>query len=184
MEYAAGSLSEEERLLACAHFDLRPSAAAQVRLWESVGAVLMAATPPAAMTRLGVDAIFREDTHRDARGAGRSDNLAVSRKLRSRDFAMRDFEAIVWRSHFWGLSEHSRSTGSLRMLKLEAGVEANWQARAHAPLALILQGGLEDSRGRFKVGDIAFAEDGVEGPVRFSGDQHCICLTLSDPLRH
>lgn len=179
MEYAAGSLSEEERLLARAHFGLRRSAAAQVRIWESVGAVLMTASPPASLTRSGFDTNFREDHRRSGHPSGRSTSLDLVR-----DISRGDFRGLVWRSNFWGVSEHMSATGSLRILKLEPGLEANWQARAHAPLALMLQGGFEDSRGRFKVGDIAFAEDGVEGPVRFWGDQSCICLTLSDPLRH
>ena len=84
----------------------------------------------------------------------------------------------------FALSEICPDRGTARLLKIAPGMQLPLHDHEGDELTLILKGSYSDEIGRFKPGDIADLQEGVQHQPISDSDSECICLIATEgPLR-
>jgi putative transcriptional regulator len=181
IEFAAGSLNSERRLVVGAHVGVCPTCAREVAMAEAIGGVLLQGLPEAAM-----------NSHALARALARIERpaLAPSRPTapivgwidapaaivtaarRRRRWAAPG----VWKAAVTGGPFGRRSY----LLRVAAGMSVPRHTHRGAELVCVLKGAFEDRGVIYGAGDFCENDESVEHQPRVTADGECVCLAAVD----
>lgn len=168
LDYAAGSLSTAERLVADLHRVLSPSGAINARMLDAVGGMLLEDAPPRAIGR--PPAPVAQDTFDPA-------------SRRFDPYLKRDLVALNWRRSIFGVKTMPTDIPMASMLRLDPGERAPGHNHGRRDVTVVLQGSYADEFGVYERGDLAFAEPGMRHQPRAVGDEICVCLLAEEAGR-
>lgn len=196
LSYAAGSLPEPLAAVVAVHLDMCGGCRREVARINRVGASLVEALAPVAMTGARPDPSRGTSGHNtpghrtsgeapptDAprtRGPADTDPPAALVKL-----AGPDLSKVAWRwlaPGVWHkpLPLSPGVAGDLRLIKIAAGQTMPDHGHGGTELTLLLQGSYRDGIGLFQPGDVADLDELVEHQPVADPQQGCICLIASE----
>ncbi len=181
--YVAGSLPKPFALVVAAHVSLCETCRASLAAHEAVGGAILVDFEP----------IEVDDSLRDRVMARLDDEVAPEPVFAAQGpLPAPVVEALAgkapkWRSLGPGAKQCILSDddqGSLRLLRINPGMEMPDHGHGGLEMTLVLQGAFNDETGRFARGDCEVANDELEHtPVAEAGEA-CICLAATDaPLK-
>jgi putative transcriptional regulator len=96
-------------------------------------------------------------------------------------------DALRWQWLAPGIRHHivdmpGESRGTLRLLRIKAGMKIPEHGHAGSELTLVLRGAYHDRFGRFRPGDVADLDEDVEHEPRVDPDGECICLVATEQM--
>lgn len=181
MSFAAGSLPEALAAVAAGHLAMCPRCASEVARMERLGACLLGALRPAAVTRPAPSPATSRGASREgaARPAGGSFNLEL--------LLGSDLDAVRWRWLALGVWHRPitlppGTSGGLRLLKVAPGQSIPEHGHAGSELTLVLRGSYTDETGCYGAGDVADLDEDIEHRPIADGETGCICLLASEKL--
>lgn len=188
--HAAGSLGAGLRLVVDIHIESCPHCRDQLRLFEAAGGVLLESLPPAPVSAALVEKVFA----RIDAGLAPPLRRPVAQPLRLDDFALPAAlsNCAIGRWRFvhpklrWArvtLPEASRER--VVLLKIAAGFAVPQHGHRGLELTQVLRGAFSDGRALYEPGDLAEADEDVEGhEPRVTAEGECLCLAAVEaPLR-
>ena len=181
--YAAGSLPQAFSVAVAAHISLCDQCRAALEAHQAVGGAVLDTTGAVAVSAsLKEDLLALLDAPFDPAPVFRRDGVypgPVMEALKGRPPRWKRLGAGVRQDIIY-----EGKDGSLRLLYIPAGQAVPDHGHNGMELTLVLQGSFSDETGRFGVGDMEIADEGLEHtPVADAGDP-CICLAATDaPLR-
>jgi putative transcriptional regulator len=168
LDYAAGSLSAAERLVADIHRVLSPDGAMNARMLDAVGGMLLEGAPPRNVSQPqlpeGQDAFDRDSQRFDP-------------------YLKRDLLALKWRKSIFGVKTLPTDIPMASMLRLDPGERAPGHYHGRRDVTVVLQGSYADEFGVYERGDLAFAEPGMRHQPRAVGGETCVCLLAEEAGR-
>lgn len=168
LDYAAGGLSQAERLVADLHRVLSPAGASNALLLDAVGGVMLEETEAAAAIALppvpGHDDASRPTNRFDA-------------------YLKRDLVALKWRKSIFGVMTLPTDVPMASLLRLDPGQRAPSHCHGRRDVTVVLQGSYADEFGVYERGDLAFAESGMKHQPRAVGCETCVCLVAEEAGR-
>jgi putative transcriptional regulator len=196
LSYAAGALPAGLALVVGCHLQYCPECRVSVNAGEVLGAGLMVAlTPKALSARARTNILEQLDTNlseskraeklcepEDKANSNASAPETIPRLLHR--FLQEDsFDALPWkRTIAPGLKQIilSCDEGDVRLLRIAAGKRMPVHSHRGSELTMILRGGYSDSVGKFNAGDVADLDASVEHQPVADSDEDCICLAGMD----
>lgn len=181
IEYAAGSLVPERRLVVGSHLRACHACAAEAAMVEAVGGVLLDALPGASMApdalALALARIERPEPPRPARAEAMpgwidAPSTVVEAARRRRRWAAPG----VWVAPVVGGPFGRRSY----LLGIAPGVSVPRHTHRGAELVCVLKGAFEDGDAIYGPGDFCESDETVEHRPRVTGDIECVCLAAVD----
>ncbi len=196
MNYAAGSLSQQESLLVAAHLALNAEARRKVSRYEAMGGRLMCETEPAKVRDECLNATLARIEKAPASPMQQKAAPCASPDLHIPEaiyalisgFCLSD--PRQWSNVTRGFATMSLrlcpapTQKRLRLVKLEPRSAAPPHSHPGTEVTVVLQGSFSDQTGKYRKGDIIIISDPrlVHQPT--ASDEGCVCLTLTEaPLR-
>ncbi len=186
---AAGALDPATSLIVDTHVALCPDCRAEADLMDAVGAELMEALPPLAMSDGALERLFAV---LDAGPADATPAHPVEPDLPApvRDLAVEALRLGRWRRLAPGVEaldlpvDPRAPAGSVQLLRLQPGRGVPRHSHSGQELTLVLDGAFRDERGRFGIGDLVLCDDrDTHRPVAEPG-RVCLALAVTEaPLR-
>lgn len=183
MSYAAGSLPEPLAAVVAGHAALCSRCRQDLACLDSVGAALLEALPPAAVTArppsralLGsLEARLEQPTPEPPSDAASEIPKPLRRLIGTR------LDSIAWRWLSIGvwhlpLPLSPGAKGDLRLLKVAPGIAIPDHGHRGAELTLMLSGSYQDEVGVFRPGDLSDLDEEVEHRPVSDPSTGCICL--------
>ncbi len=181
IEYAAGSLNPERRLVVGAHVRVCPACSGEIAIVEAVGGVLIDALPVVemhedalalALARIERPAPPRREPAPGMQGWIDAPAAAVESARRRRRWAAPG----VWVAPVIGGPYGRRSY----LLGIGAGISVPRHTHRGAELVCILKGAFEDRGEIYGPGDFCESDEDVEHRPRVTDDSECVCLVAVD----
>lgn len=184
MAFAAGTLEEAYGVVTATHLALCPECRRQVRGFEAMGGVLLAAEDEAELTGGSLESLL-----------GRLDEappepIRLIRRVPGVPAPLARYlpEGLArapWKNRGGGvatcdLPTTSGGTGRLMLLKVAAGREVPEHGHGGQELTLVLEGAYRDRFGRFGPGDLADHDQEVEHQPIAEPGADCVCLVAVD----
>ncbi len=191
LSYAAGSLPASLALVVGCHLQYCRQCRSGVSAGEALGAELMVALSPQALSDRARDSVFARLDEQQAGGEiGREPKSVIVNSMESSVprllqgvLQQDDLDALPWkRTIAPGLKQIvlNCGEGDVRLLRISAGKKMPVHGHGGSELTMILRGGYSDSLGKFNRGDVADLEAGVEHQPMADSDEDCICLAGMD----
>ncbi|MDP3493644.1 MAG: cupin domain-containing protein [Hyphomonadaceae bacterium] len=168
LDYAAGSLSQAERLVADIHRVISPRGAINARVLDAVGGLMLEDAPPRPVALPSLPAV------QDAFNAA---------SPRFAPYLNRDLIALKWRKSIFGVKTHPTDIPMASLLRLDPGERAPGHGHGRRDVTVVLQGSYADEFGVYERGDLAFAEPGMKHQPRAVGGETCVCLLAEEAGR-
>jgi putative transcriptional regulator len=196
MNYATGSLGQQESLLVAAHLALNADARRKVSRYEAMGGQLMCEAEPAMLRDECLHATLARIEKTNDAPRPQKENPCISPDLHIPEaiyalisgFCLSD--PRQWSRVTRGFATMrlrlcpAPTQKRLRLVKLEPGSATPPHSHPGTEVTVVLQGSFSDQTGKYKKGDIIIITDRnlVHQPV--ASDEGCVCLTLNEtPLR-
>jgi len=193
MSMSAGALPEALAWVAAAHLERCGHCRSRLADLDMLGGALLETVEPAPLSE-GLSermaAHFDADNVRSfparrargphARSMEKSEVPAPLQKL-----VGPTLDELRWHWLAPGIREHAvempaHSRGTLRLLRIKAGMRIPEHGHAGSELTLVLRGAYHDRFGRFGPGDVADLDEEVEHEPRVDPDGECICLVATE----
>ena len=168
LDYAAGSLSAAERLVADIHRVLSPRGAINARMLDAVGGLMLEDAPPRTIGQPPLP-------------EGQDGFNPVSHRYDP--YLKRDLLALKWRRSIFGVKTLPTDIPMASMLRLDPGERAPGHYHGRRDVTVVLQGSYADEFGVYERGDLAFAEPGMRHQPRAVGGESCVCLLAEEAGR-
>jgi predicted ChrR family anti-sigma factor len=178
LEYAAGALSDGERLAADLHRTLSGEGRRMAAVMEALGGALLeehAARGPST-SKGSMDGALPAFPARTPSAEAKMD-------ARLAPFLSGDLLALPWRRSLFRVHTLPTGVSNTKLLRLDPGQKAPDHGHARRDVTVVLQGCFSDEFGVYRRGDISFAEPGVRHAPTAQGDQPCVCLIAEEPPR-
>ncbi len=184
MSYSAGTLGEALSAVVASHLAMCPSCRNNLAQMDSLGGLLLAALPSAAMTTLppqpaalAVGSIGKR-TPAPCCDATKSIPHPLTRLIGN------DFNAVPWKRLSLGVWHHRLPLsegvkGDLRLIKIAPGQVMPEHGHGSTELTLVLDGSYTDRVGHFAAGDLADLDEETEHQPVADQKTGCICLIAS-----
>lgn len=187
MAYAAGELAEAFNLIVATHVSMCDDCRAQLAAFEAVGGAVIDLQDEAQMSGDALDAaLARIDVLPQAMARSRSRSRGIFPAPLA-DYVGGALESVGWRSLGAGVRQAILPTdrrATARLLYIPAGARMPDHGHRGLEMTLVLQGAFADHSDRFGLGDIEFADEGMEHTPVAEAGLDCICLAATDaPLR-
>ena len=195
MSLSAGALPEALAWVAVAHLEQCEHCRARLNDMDMLGGALLERVDPAPLSE-GLSermaGYFNSDNvrsfplkhtrSRKGDGQARGELPASLRKLIGSSL-----DDLNWHWLAPGIRHHlvempGDSRGTLRLLRIKAGMKIPEHGHAGSELTLILRGAYHDRFGRFGPGDVADLDEDVEHEPRVDPDSECICLVATEQM--
>lgn len=172
-DFAAGRLSEGERLAARLHFALSDYGAENACMLDVIGGAALERLQAAAVAHAGhpVESGGEVETHEPAG----SDWIA--------HYASADLLAMKWRRNLFGVRTRSTHVPTATLLRMEPGEHAPRHSHGASDVTVVLQGAFADDWGEYHRGDLAFADAGDRHAPATIGNETCVCLVATSKGR-
>jgi putative transcriptional regulator len=164
LDHAGGSARGARALIAETHIRLDSGARAAAAALDIAGGALL--------ERISLDEPLARGPYR--RKPVSSAAEAAARRLGFT--ALREPSTLNWRWRAPGLSQIKLPIAGASLVRLEAGAAAPAHDHTEDEWTLVLSGRFEDEDREYRVGELAFAHDGLRHRPRVTADQACICL--------
>ena len=193
MSLSAGALPEALASVAASHVDVCESCRDRLAELDMIGGALLERMEP---EPLGDDlngritAQFREDNVRSfparrtrSRYTNGHERGEVPKPLQR--LIGDSLDSLSWQWMAPGIRQHTielpeESRGSLRLLRIKAGMRMPEHGHGGSELTLVLRGAYHDRFGRFGPGDVADLDENAEHEPRVDKDGECICLIATE----
>ncbi len=193
MSLSAGALPEALASVAASHVDVCESCRDRLAELDMIGGALLERMEP---EPLGDDlngritAQFREDNVRSfparrtrSRHMNGHERGEVPKPLQR--LIGDSLDSLSWQWMAPGIRQHTielpeESRGSLRLLRIKAGMRMPEHGHGGSELTLVLRGAYHDRFGRFGPGDVADLDENAEHEPRVDKDGECICLIATE----
>jgi putative transcriptional regulator len=180
MAYAAGSLDEGQSLVVATHIQLCPSCRRRLRLMEALGGALLENLPPEPVKPdcfAKVLAHLGEDETETPRRPCAFD-AEIPEPLRAYTDALSDtwHQAVTPGGRAIDIRRFEDGTGSVRLVRMEAGARMPAHLHSGNEVTLILSGGLTDETSHFERGDLIEVEEGEAHTPTACPKRGCLCL--------
>ncbi len=172
-DFAAGRLSEGERLAARLHFALSDDGADNARMLDVIGG--------AALERLQAAVIGDADHPGDREGEFATAERSGSDWIAH--YASADLLALKWRRNLVGVRTRPTHLPTATLLRLEPGENAPRHSHGASDVTVVLQGAFADDWGEYHRGDLAFADAGDRHAPATIGNETCVCLVATSKGR-
>ncbi len=191
MAYSAGELPEAFSLVVATHISRCDECRARLASFDAVGGAVLTQCDAAPMASGSLAATMAMIRSRAIEGVGppRERPAPVSGLFPAplRDYVGGDLDRVQWRAVGGGVRQailRTEGPGSVRLLRIPAGVAVPDHGHRGLELTQVLQGAFHDGEHRFGPGDIDVADESTHHtPVAEDGPD-CICLAATDaPLR-
>jgi putative transcriptional regulator len=180
---SAGAMPEAYAAVMASHLDICPECRREVSVLESIGGVLLADLPPAALSHLGKGASRVAITS----GAAVHDRKQTDVPRPIQRFVGATLDSVKWRrivpgiwQHVIPLSTSAKSNASLRLLKVAPGVALPDHGHSGSEMTLILQGAFRDNGKPYNLGDFIELDETAEHAPIADMSSGCICLVASE----
>ena len=170
LDYAAGALSQAERLAAELHRALSSSGSRNGRMVDAVGGAMLERSKPAPAGYFDTEKLESKDK-------GEAGPSPLDPYLK------RDLLALSWRKNMFGVKTLPTDTPLASLLRLDPGERAPAHGHGRRDVTVVLQGSFADEFGVYERGDLAFAEPGIIHRPRAVGGESCVCLLAAEPGR-
>ena len=187
LDYAAGGLPEPLALLVASHLALFPPSRAEVARWEALGGTLLAGEPPVAVS---------DECRRRLLAALDDEPIAaplappaVDSRLPPplRPYAPNGLDSLAWkRIGAVAIADllPKQKDFTTRLILAPAGSAIPNHTHGGGEWTLVLEGGFSDGLGRYRAGDICFADSTTVHRPLADPDGPCLCLIVADaPIR-
>lgn len=192
MGLSAGALPEALASVAACHLDVCPSCRQRLSELDMLGGALLERMEPEPLSdglSERMAAYFRDDNvrsfplHRRARSNNGKRHGEVPKPLQKLIGASLD--ELPWQWMAPGVRQYAidlprENRGSLRLLRIKAGMRIPEHGHGGSELTLILRGAYHDRFGRFGPGDVADLDEDAEHEPRVDKDGECICLVATE----
>jgi len=191
MSMSAGALPEALATVAAAHIDSCPACRKRLNQLDMLGGALLEDVSPVPLSdglteRMAAN--FREDNVRSFPGSrvrARTAHAAGEVPKPLQKLIGSSLDDLNWRWLAPGVRQYSidmpgESRGSLRLLRIKAGMRIPEHGHGGSELTLILRGAYHDRFGRFGPGDVADLDEDSEHEPRVDKDGECICLVATE----
>jgi putative transcriptional regulator len=193
MGLSAGALPEALASVAACHLDVCPSCRKQFSELDMLGGALLEHIKPEPLSdglAESMAAHFRDDNvrsfplhrtrwhHNNAKPRGEVP-MPLQRLIGT------SLDDLQWQWMAPGIRQYPielphQSRGSLRLLRIKAGMRVPEHGHGGSELTLILRGAYHDRFGRFGPGDVADLDEDAEHEPRVDKDGECICLVATE----
>ncbi len=173
LDHAAGALAPAQALLVETHARLRPSAKAYANALEVAGGAFLEALEPVEVSALP----FAPTTDAVPGDARASDRLIAARALI--EAAARTPDNLNWRWRAPGLRELRLPVAGASLIRLVGGGALAPHGHTAEELTLVLAGTFSDCAGVYGVGDIGFADEGLDHSPQVPPGDDCVCLVAT-----
>jgi putative transcriptional regulator len=191
MSMAAGALPEALATVAAAHIDSCPACRKRLNELDMLGGALLEDVTPVPLSdglTERMAAHFREDNVRSFPGSrvrARSTQADGEVPKPLQKLIGSSLDDLNWRWLAPGVRQYSidmpgESRGSLRLLRIKAGMRIPEHGHGGSELTLILRGAYHDRFGRFGPGDVADLDEDSEHEPRVDKDGECICVVATE----
>lgn len=193
MSMSAGALPEALAWVAASHLEHCEHCRARLGELDMLGGALLETVDPAPLSE-GLSermaAHFNSDNVRSfpaRRARGPHGNNQAKREVPGmlQKLVGPSLDALRWQWLAPGIHQHTvempgDSRGTLRLLRIKAGMRIPEHGHAGSELTLVLRGAYHDRFGRFGPGDVADLDEEVEHEPRVDPDGECICLVATE----
>ncbi|RIA56574.1 ChrR family anti-sigma-E factor [Dichotomicrobium thermohalophilum] len=193
MGLSAGALPEALASVAACHLDVCPSCRKQLGELDMLGGALLEHIDPQPLSdglSERMASYFRDDNVRSFplhRTRGRHNNGKTRGEVPKplQRFIGTSLDDLQWQWLAPGIRQYAiklpdESRGSLRLLRIKAGMRIPEHGHGGSELTLILRGAYHDRFGRFGPGDVADLDEDAEHEPRVDKDGECICLVATE----
>ncbi len=193
MSLSAGALPEALALVAVCHLETCAHCRARLSEMDMLGGALLETVEPSPLSEgltermaayFDTDNVRSFPLHRArARRADGKPEGEVPAALEKLVGARLD--DLRWQWLAPGIRQHtvelpSAERGTLRLLRIKAGMRIPEHGHAGSELTLVLRGAYHDRFGRFVPGDVADLDEDAEHEPRVDPDGECICLVATE----
>jgi putative transcriptional regulator len=175
LDYAAGSLSPAEKLVADVHRTLSVKGGRAARALDAIGGTLLEQTSPRAMNAVDPGGWMVRRDFPPSEPAPANDEFG--RLLSS------DLMQLPWRKGLGGVKTLQTRIPLAHLLRLDPGEAAPRHAHGRRDVTVVLCGSFSDEFGVYTRGDLAFAEPGMKHAPKAVGDRTCVCLLATESGR-
>lgn len=189
ISYASGALSEALGAVVATHLAMCPTCRREVARMEAVGASLMQALEPVAVSGTALAALRALRASEADTPARRPDVEApradadvpppISRLVGERLAVVR-WKRLGYGVWHYPLPLSAGARGDLRLLKVAAGQAMPGHGHGGSELTLLLDGAYRDEIGEFRRGDLADLDDSTEHRPVADAVTGCVCLIASE----
>lgn len=170
LDYAAGGLSQAERLVADLHRILSPRGERNAHLLDALGGAMLD------------QAGSRSTGHFDAARLEKA-HLAPPPSSLLASYLNRDLVSLKWRKSIFGVKTLPTDTPMASLLRLDPGERAPAHGHGRRDVTVVLCGSYADEFSVYERGDLAFAELSMKQEPRAVGDRTCVCLLATEAGR-
>ncbi len=195
MSLSAGALPEALALVAACHLEQCDHCRSRLGEMDMLGGAMLETVEPAPLSE-GVSeqmaAFFDSDNVRSfplRRSRSRNGEVAAKGELPASltNIVGPSLDKLRWHWLAPGIRHHlvempGDSRGTLRLLRIKAGMRIPEHGHAGSELTLVLRGAYHDRFGRFGPGDVADLDDDAEHEPRVDPDDECICLVATEQM--
>jgi putative transcriptional regulator len=183
MFYAAGTLAEPLSAVVCAHLAMCPHCVREVRRMERIGAALMNALEPAALSRPAPQMALRA-MEADVEAPDHEPSIQGDIPVPLRHLLGARIDDVRWKRlgpGVWNVPVTTqRGSGDLRLLRVGPGRAMPEHGHGGTELTLILRGSYRDEFGTYNTGDIADLDTDAEHRPTADEKLGCICVIASE----
>ncbi|TAL30577.1 MAG: hypothetical protein EPN97_12235 [Alphaproteobacteria bacterium] len=194
MNYATGSLSQQESLLVAAHLTLNPEARRRVARYEAEGGRMMCETTPSPVRDECLNATLSRIGKAPVKPAPAATPCAPDLHIPAAIYALISGFCVSdprqWSRVTPGFAKMelrlcpAPTRKRLRLMKLEPRSATPPHSHPGRETTVVLEGSFRDHTGQYKKGDIIIVDDPRFVHQPLAGDNGCVCLTLTEaPLR-
>ncbi|MEZ0225093.1 MAG: ChrR family anti-sigma-E factor [Alphaproteobacteria bacterium] len=194
MNYATGSLSQQESLIVAAHLTLNAEARRRVQRYEAEGGKMMCETEPAAVRAECLNETLSRIEKTPIKPMPAATPCAPDLHIPAAIYALISGFCVSDRRNWSRVTRGftkmdlrlcpAPTRKRLRLMKLEPHATTPRHSHPGRETTVVLEGSFRDQTGQYKKGDIIIITDArfIHQPV--AGERGCVCLTLTEaPLR-
>jgi len=193
MSMSAGALPDALANVAACHLDICPSCRQRLSELDMLGGALLERVEPVPLSdglSERMAAHFREDNVRSfpvhrARSHQRNKHARGEVPAPLKKLIGDSLDDLRWQWLAPGMRQYTiplpeENCGSLRLLRIKAGMRIPEHGHGGSELTLILRGAYHDRFGRFGPGDVADLDEDADHEPRVDKDSECICLVATE----
>ena len=170
LDYAAGALAPAPALLVETHLRLKPGARVAAAALDAAGGALLEALAPVAVVAAPAPTALAA-----LAGADRPSDEARAIIAAATD----NPDTLRWRWRAPGLREARLPVAGASIIRLAGGGALAPHGHTDDEFTLVLRGRFSDSVGAYAVGDIGFADEGLDHSPTVPPGEDCVCLVAT-----
>jgi len=194
-DYASGTLPQSVEVVIACHLTLCPECRAKSGLADSIGGSMLNGSDPVQTTASAQDILAMDrsevTTHVGAEGNLPAKDYTLPAgiprplgRLLPSELDQLPWKRLVPGIKQYNLSDKPRKEGAFKLLNLSPGVVLSQHSHQDRELTMVLTGSYQDEIGRFKAGDVADLDEGIEHQPVVDTDEPCIVLIATmSPVR-